>query len=76
MHVELRVEARNDLTEAAAFFESQRDGLGDYFIDCLFSDLKPAGNRGGHPRNHIRIASQTLTAFSIRDLLSCCRSFD
>jgi plasmid stabilization system protein ParE len=40
MHVELRVEARNDLTEAAAFYHSQRDGLGDYFIDCLFSDLK------------------------------------
>ncbi len=40
MHVELRVDARNDLTEAAAFYDSQRDRLGDYFIDCLFSDLK------------------------------------
>jgi hypothetical protein len=40
MRVELRVEARNDLIESAAFYESQRLGLGDYFIDCLFLDLR------------------------------------
>ena len=47
MRVELRVEARNDLTEGAAFYDSQRDGLGDYFIDCLFSDLKSLESQGG-----------------------------
>src|SRR5690606_2157499 len=40
MRVELRVEARIDLTESAAFYESQREGLGNYFIDCLFLDLR------------------------------------
>ena len=40
MRVELRVEARNDLVESSTFYDAQRDGLGDYFIDCLFSDLE------------------------------------
>jgi len=39
MRVELRVEARHDLLEGALFYEEQREGLGDYFTDCLFEDL-------------------------------------
>ncbi|MGE0608325.1 MAG: type II toxin-antitoxin system RelE/ParE family toxin [Pirellulales bacterium] len=39
MRVELRVEARQDLLEGAWFYEQQREGLGDYFTDCLFEDL-------------------------------------
>ncbi len=39
MRVELRVEARRDLTTAAGFYEIQREGLGSYFLDCLFNDL-------------------------------------
>lgn len=47
MHVELRVEARSDLSEAAAFYEGQRAGLGDYFIDCIFSDLESLETEAG-----------------------------
>ena len=47
MHVELRVEARHDLVEASAFYDAQRDGLGDYFIDCLFSDLESLESQAG-----------------------------
>ena len=47
MNVELRVEARNDLVEASAFYDAQRDGLGDYFIDCLFSDLEKLESEAG-----------------------------
>ncbi len=47
MHVELRVEARDDLVEASAFYDAQRDGLGDYFIDCLFSDLEKLESEAG-----------------------------
>ena len=47
MHVELRVEARDDLTDAAAFYESRRHGLGDYFIACLFSDLSELESEAG-----------------------------
>ena len=47
MNVELRVEARNDLVEASAFYDAQRDGLGDYFIDCLFTDLEKLESEAG-----------------------------
>lgn len=47
MHVELRVEARNDLLEAAAFYESKRDGLGRYFLNHLFADLQSLESQGG-----------------------------
>ena len=47
MHVELRAEARNDLTEAAAFYEGQRKDLGDYFLECLFSDLERLESEAG-----------------------------
>ena len=47
MRIELRTEARCDLIEAAAFFDSQRSGLGDYFIDCVFHDLRRLENEAG-----------------------------
>jgi len=39
MRVELRVEARRDLLQAAGFYEQQREGLGGFFADRLFEDL-------------------------------------
>ncbi len=47
MLVELRAEARKDLIEAAGFYESQRDGLGDEFIESLFADLESLEVHGG-----------------------------
>jgi plasmid stabilization system protein ParE len=47
MRVELRVEARRDLVEAAGFYEQQREGLGAYFVDRLFEDLKRLEREGG-----------------------------
>jgi len=47
MRVELRVEARNDLVEGAAFYDSQQAGVGDHFIKCLFSDLDALESQGG-----------------------------
>ena len=47
MHVELRVEARDDLADAAAFYDGQRDGLGDYFINSLFADLERLESEAG-----------------------------
>ena len=40
MRVELRIEARQDLIQGAQFYEQQREGLGDYFINGLFEDLE------------------------------------
>ncbi|MDA1052695.1 MAG: hypothetical protein O3C40_19745 [Planctomycetota bacterium] len=39
MRVELRDEARQDLADAAWFYERQKSGLGDHFIDCVAADL-------------------------------------
>jgi plasmid stabilization system protein ParE len=47
MHVELRVEARDDLANAAAFYDGQRDELGEYFIDSLFADLERLESEAG-----------------------------
>jgi hypothetical protein len=47
MRVELRVEARHDLVEGAWFYEQQREGLGDYFTDCLFQDLDRLESEAG-----------------------------
>ena len=47
MRVELRVEARNDLFEAAAFYDAQRDRLGDEFVDSIFADLEILESQAG-----------------------------
>ena len=47
MRVELRVEARRELIEGACFYEQQREGLGDYFADCLFEDLERLEREAG-----------------------------
>lgn len=49
MRAELRVEARNDIVEGALFYEEQREGLGEYFTDCIFDDLvRLEGEAGIH----------------------------
>lgn len=50
MDVELRVEARNDLYLAAAFYEDQREELGEEFIDAVFADLSTLEHHGGTHR--------------------------
>jgi hypothetical protein len=47
MHVELRDEAREDFAVGAWFYDRQSAGLGDYFIDCLESDLKDLESTSG-----------------------------
>lgn len=47
MRVELRVEARLDLVDAAWFYDRQRDKLGDYFVDRIFDDLKTLETNAG-----------------------------
>jgi hypothetical protein len=37
--VQILDEALQDLVEGAKFYESQSPGLGDYFLDTLFSDI-------------------------------------
>lgn len=39
MKVQILDEAMQDLVDGARFYESQSPGLGDYFLDTLFSDI-------------------------------------
>lgn len=39
MRVQILDEAQRDLVEGSRFYESQGEGLGDYFLDSLFSDI-------------------------------------
>ncbi len=39
MRVEILDEAEKDLIDGFRFYERQSEGLGDYFLDSLFSDI-------------------------------------
>ncbi|MEI6082934.1 MAG: type II toxin-antitoxin system RelE/ParE family toxin [Verrucomicrobiota bacterium] len=39
MRVEIHDDARHDLIDGFCFYEKQELGLGNYFLDCLFSDI-------------------------------------
>ena len=39
MRVKILSSAINDLYQARLFYERQREGLGEYFFDSLFSDI-------------------------------------
>jgi plasmid stabilization system protein ParE len=39
MRVEILDEAEQDLVDGARFYEAQDSGLGQYFLDSLFSDI-------------------------------------
>ena len=52
MNVELRHEAVSDLNDGAMFYESQREGLGSYFLKSITQDLSNLTFEGGiHQRN-------------------------
>lgn len=39
MKVSILQEAQVDLLDGFRFYEKQQDGLGDYFLDCLYDDI-------------------------------------
>jgi plasmid stabilization system protein ParE len=52
MKIRILDEARQDLLDGFRFYESQRAGLGDYFLDSLFSDIESLHLYAGiHPKH-------------------------
>ncbi len=50
MRIEILESARDDLISGRTFYESQRAGLGSYFLEYLFSDIESLLLFGGvHP---------------------------
>jgi hypothetical protein len=39
VNIEILDEAQEDLIQGFRFYEGQEQGLGTYFLDCLFSDI-------------------------------------
>ncbi len=52
MRIEILEEAIDDLAKGFRFYESQRQGLGDYFLDSLFSDIESLRLFAGIHPNH------------------------
>lgn len=60
-------EAVDDLEDGKAFYESIEEGIGDYFIDCLLSDINSLRiHAGTHPT---RLLQNALTPVPFRHLL-------
>ena len=49
MRVEVLDEAEQDLVDGAHFYEAQEPGLGQYFLDSLFSDVDSSAVRRDPP---------------------------
>lgn len=47
MRVRILTSARNDLAGGREFYEAQSEGLGDYFLDSVFSDIDSLALYGG-----------------------------
>ena len=86
MIVRLLLEARLDILEASRFYDRQNDGLGDYFVRCLFEDFERLERFAGiHERrgNYFRLISErfpfmicyqlTADEFQIVAVLDCRR---
>jgi len=53
MKVQLLDEAELDLVDGFRFYEAQQAGLGDYFLDSLFSDIDSLQLFAGIHRRHL-----------------------
>jgi plasmid stabilization system protein ParE len=55
MHkVQITPSAGDDLLEGFSFYEAREAGVGDYFLQCLASDIESLGLYAGiHPKSHL-----------------------
>jgi len=83
MRVQILEEAEQDLLDGFAFYESQGEGLGGYFLDSLFSDIDSlqlyAGIHSRHFGYHrllarrfpyaiyYRVVGETVRAYAVLD---------
>jgi hypothetical protein len=70
MRIEIISEAENDLVAGAKFYERKRAGLGECFLNSLYSDIDSLLVYAGiHPVN-FRFSPSSVEAISFRDFLS------
>ena len=72
MRIQILASAIDDLANGRDFYELQESGVGDYFQDCLFSDVESLLLYGGMHRivfGYHRLPSVALQEISLCDLL-------
>lgn len=80
MRVQVLDEATADLADGFRFYEQQTDGLGDYFLDSLWSDIQSLRFSGGihaiHNGYHRLISKRFPYAvyYRIEDGIVCVRA--
>ncbi len=53
MKVEILDDAKTDLIDAFRFYDIQKEGLGDYFLESLFTEIDRLKSSGGiHSRDY------------------------
>lgn len=71
MKIQILDEAEQDLVDGFNFYEVQSPGLGNYFIDSLFSDIyRLSSTLCQHSRSSLHVLSSSLKTFSLYHLLS------
>lgn len=64
LQVRLRAEAEQDIEEAARWYEQQREGLGQEFIDQVLLTLQSAGEQPGlYPSVHRHVRRALIHRF-------------
>jgi len=63
MRVQVIEEAAADLADGFRFYERQADGLGDYFLDSLWSDIQSLRISGGIHAVHYGYHRLILSGF-------------
>jgi hypothetical protein len=61
MKVRIEAPARNDLVEGYEFYETNEEGLGEYFLSCLYSDIESLRIFGGIHRKEYRSLHRALS---------------
>jgi len=61
MKVRIEVLARNDLVEGYEFYEGNEEGLGEYFLACIYSDIESLRIFGGIHRKEYRSLHRVLS---------------
>jgi len=56
MKVRIEAPACNDLVQGYTFYEQNEEGLGEYFLASLYSDIESLRILGGiHPKGHMSL---------------------
>jgi hypothetical protein len=61
MTVRIAAPARNDLVEGYEFYEGNEEGLGEYFLASLYSDIDSLRGFGGIHRKEYRSLHRALS---------------